>query len=330
MITLSKAPVEWVRSFGGYCTDAVLDPSTKIFEKQGLEGIIGYRTEEGINVVYGDPIAPIELQGELAKAFQTYSENSGLSVLYICTSPIFSAWMAEHLGYAKLEFGEEIYFDPQHDPQSNTGDRASLLRRKVRRAQKNGVTVHELDLSDLQLKKDLEAVADAWLNGRSGIQLHISHVHLFDNPEGKRWFWAEQEGKPIGVGVINRLQAHSGWLMNHLMMHPDAPNGTTELLVTSILSALKKEGCSYVTVGSVPRNDLGEIQNLPSLASWLAKMGYRMAGRFLSLDAKKKYWEKFSPEAQGSYLLFQTATLSRKNLKALFKALNIKSTNLFS
>lgn len=323
-------PLETVRRFGSYCSDAVLDPQTKYFEKDGIEGLIGYRTEEGINVVYGDPVAPSKSQGALAKAFEEYSDHSGQGVIYICTSPEFSNWMSQELQYKKLEFGEEIFFGPNSRPEKETGDRASLLRRKVRRALKHGVTFHELDPNDSQRKEEIEALSNAWLNGRRGLQLHISHIHLFENSFGKRWFWAKQDDKAVGVGIANRLESKNGWLLNHLMMHPDAPNGTTELLVTSILAILQEEGTDYITVGSVPRSQLGAIENLPPMAIWLAKIGYRLASKFLNLDAKKKYWEKFSPETTGTYLLFDANSLSPRNVKALFKALNIKSTDLFN
>ncbi|MCB1113534.1 MAG: DUF2156 domain-containing protein [Chlamydiia bacterium] len=323
-------PLDTIRRWGNYCSDAVLDPKTRYFEKEGLEGLIGYRTEEGINVVYGDPVAPQNTQGALAEAFENYSDHSGQGVIYICTSPEFSEWMAERLGYKKLEFGEEIFFDPKKDPQKETGDRASLLRRKVRRAEKYGVSFNELTFNDLERRQELESLADAWLKGRAGLQVHISHVHLFDNVEGKRWFWAKQNEKAVGVGVANRLESKNGWLMNHLMMHPDAPNGTTELLVTSMLKILEEDGADYVTVGSVPRESLGEIKNLPPVAKWLAQRGYKLASRYLNLSAKKKYWEKFSPESKGTFLLFDNNSLSTRNLKALFKALNIKSTDLFN
>ena len=99
------------------------------------------------------------------------------------------------------------------------------VRRKTKHALHEGVAVTEYLEADNQLESAMERVGEAWLSRRRGPQIHISHIRLFADRYGKRWFYAQQAGRVVGVVVLNQLQMRQGWLMNHLMLarspHPE-------------------------------------------------------------------------------------------------------------
>jgi lysylphosphatidylglycerol synthetase-like protein (DUF2156 family) len=314
--TQRQRVIECVRRYGGAASAAVLDPANTIFSYSDIDGLIGYRVEWGCAVVFGDPVCAIADRPALTEAFHRYCDNQQLNVIYVTASASFTDWALNHVCHAAIQFGEELSLDPQIDPRDRTGVYASLVRRKVKHALKSGVTASEYLEPQSELQQAMEHVGEEWLKSRRGPQLYISHVHLFDEPYGKRWFYTEHEGKIVGIVVLNELR-------DRLMMTPDAPNGTPELLVITALNAAREAGSSYVTFGAVPLESVGDLKGVGQITSWLTKHGFKLARKVFNLEGRKKFWEKFHPECEASYLLFGRKHIGIRDIGALMRALNL-------
>lgn len=313
--------VEMVRRWGGATTDAVLDPSMQYFTLPNISGMIGYRLKARCAIVFGDPICAAADRGILAEGFHRYMEDQGNTVVYIAVSQDYAYWAIEHVCNTLVEFGEELTLDPSCDPRKNTGTHGSLVRRKVKQAVREGVTVHEHLTCDPIIERAMEGVGEEWLKSRKGPQIHISDIYLFDDRAGKRWFYAKRGDSIVGTISLNQLQARSGWLINHLMITDEAPNGTPELLVVSALEALDKEGCRYATVGMVTVNELGEIVGLSKFSTWLARSVFKVAKKVAHLDGLNTFWGKYHPKSQPMYLLFSRNRVGIRELLGLKNAL---------
>ena len=101
-----------------------------------------------------------------------------------------------------------------------------------------------------------------------------------------------------------QLQKKNGWFINHLMLLPEAPNGTFELLFTTVLEPLQKEGFSYASVGMIASKELGEIDGLDSFSCWAARRAFKVLGKFLNLERLNAFWGKFDPKSELPYLVF--------------------------
>lgn len=315
--------VDRVRRLGGACSTAILDPATLIFSIDSVDGLIGYRMEHGTAVVYGDPVCRREDWEELVSAFHRECADKKRGVVYIAASQTFARWVNECYCETLIQFGQELILNPQNDPQKLTGTRASLVRRKVRHAAKEGVVVRELVTADPVIEAGIQDVCDRWVRERAGLQIHISTIRVFANRLGKRWFYAQQGDRIVGVVILNELQSQQGWLMNHLV-HVDGIGGIPETLVCTALETIAKEGCSHVTVGTVIAPELTEIIGLGSTVSWLYRKIYRAIIWLFQLDARQKFWEKFHPQPEPLYMLFARRGLKIRELLALMRALNIR------
>jgi len=314
--------IENIRKWGGPTTDAILDPSCHHFMDPSIEGLIGYQKHAKHAVVWGDPVCAPENQDQLVHTFETFCHNNRLTAVYLIASEQFKNQMLGAKCSVCIQFGEKLSFDPHCNPLDQTGPKASLVRRKVKQALKEEVSVHEYLGDHPQLEKAMEKVGELWLKKRKGPQIHISHVRLFCDRSGKRWFYAKQGENIVGVLSLNQLQAHSGWLMNHLMITPTCPHGTPELLVTSTLQGLAQEGCHFVTCGAIPGQSLTDIEGLNPFSTWMASSIFRIARKFFKLDGKRVFWDKFHPETEKCYLLFKKSVTPRA-LIALMRACNV-------
>lgn len=320
---MESSDVACVRRWGGSTTDAILDPVCQIFRTLDVDGLIGYRAENRCAIVFGDPACSQSQVKNLVEAFHEYCAKEGLKIIYLIISEEFARWLIQN-GYCKsmIEYGEELILDPHHDPRKKEGVHASLVRRKVRHALRESVIVKEYTPADDQIEKGIVQVGEEWLKARKGPQIHFSHVHSFNHREGKRWFYAEKTGQIIGAVILNRLEKHQGWLLNHLMFNPEAPHGVPELLIVTALEVLSQEGCKYVTFGTVPASQLGEIVGLGIFSKCLARGVYSLANTIYHLSGKKSFWEKFDPAGKKAFLTFKDTHIGLREVIALKKALN--------
>jgi len=100
----------------------------------------------------------------------------------------------------------------------------------------------------------------------------------------RRSMVATRGGAPVALLSMVPVPAREGWLMEHLLRDPDAPNGTAELLVDHAMRALAADGVPWVTLGLAPlagpvsgwlrttRRWLGPLFNFDGLASFKRKL----------------------------------------------------------
>jgi len=317
----SKRVYENVSRWGCSSSIALFDPACKIFSTPGIEGMIGYHTAWGCSVVYGDPVCAPENALALAGAFHNYSQEQKNKVIYITASEAFARKAIQGLCGALMETNEELTLDPNSYPKQGSNGR--LLRKKINHADRDGVSVHEYLMKDDILEQGMDEVGDVWLNKRTGPQIFLSHVHLFEERYGKRWFYALQDGKVVGVLLLNRLEAYGGWVLNLLMVTPDAPIGTSEYLVVSMLEALSKEDCHYLSFGAATSAQLGEMMGVGKLTQWVSKNLFNFTKKMFNLDGRRSFWEKFEPKKERSFVLFNRSGISFRDLLALSNAMNV-------
>jgi lysylphosphatidylglycerol synthetase-like protein (DUF2156 family) len=320
----SESVGELVVQYGSAVSSALLDPACTIFRSPGIRGVIGYRVGLGCAVALGEPVCAPEDVSRLADAFRDFCKARGWHTTYAVAGPAFKE-IAVAKGYAAVEFGEELILDPQRDPEA--GSKGRELRKKVNHAKRDGLGVLEHDPAagrDARLEGAMENVAKAWLEGRSGPQIFLAKVRLFADPEGKRWFYAKQGDEVVGVLTMLRLESRDGWLLDHLLATPDAPIGTTEILVTAGLAALRQEGCRFATFGAAPAAQLGVIENLSPFSETVARSVFNAAGRVFHLDARSRYRRKFQvSRTDPSFLLFDPPRLGLRETVGISRAFNV-------
>lgn len=316
-----RVVLERVRRWGMCASDAILDPNSLIYSHPEINGLIGYRVELGCAIVFGDPVCARHEQPQLAHSFHQFCKEQRMNVVYVITSEQFAKSALEKFCKGAVEFGHQLFVDPHNDPRQ--GSKGQLIRKKVKHATHEGLKVYEHLSPDREIEKAMEKVGNEWLQARRGIQVYISQIRLFDDRFGKRWFYAKQGEQIVGVLALNQLQERGGWMIHHLMALPDAPNGTSEMLVVSVLELLAKEGCHFFSFGVTPAEKLGEISGFGTFSTRLTREAFKVARKVFHLEGRKKYWEKFQPQSERTFILFSDTRIGLSELWGLLRALNI-------
>ncbi len=320
--------IEYVHQWGSSSVvETILDPFCQIYSDSTIPGLIGYYENRRCALVFGDPVCAPEYQEKLAKSFHMICEKKKKNIIYLVASENFARWMQSEYGSALITYGHELFVDPSCDPTKNSGKKGISLRGKIRHAEKSKVIIREYIGENAELEQQIEEVATQWLGNRQGPQIYISRVRLFHERFGKRWFFAQQGEKLVASMVLNQLKAKEGWVLDRIMTIPNAPQGTSELLVVSVMEALAKEGCKFLTFGTTNATTLGFIEGFGKCSTFLAPRFYKVALKIFNLQRRGKYWEKFHPESCLSYIVFKQPRLGIYEIQCLLKALNISLFN---
>ncbi len=322
----SNVLIDYIQKWGCAASIALFDPLCKKFSIPSIDGIIGYRDTQKCAVSFCDPVCPPENIAELTHAFHEFCNEQNKTIIYIAASEKFMKSILERKeNWSAFELCHEIIVDPSQDPKARTGSHASLLRNKYNQAIRNGVTVKEYMGFDQELEKKLEQASALWLANRKGFQLHYAHNGLFSNRSNKRWFYAEKNGIILGFLVLNRIDAHKGWVQNILRVVPDAPKFTSEVILLETFDVLRKEGCQYFSTGPSPAPTIGKIYGLGATTEWLVRKAYHVAKKIFKLNDRQRFWKKFEPRTQPTFILFSS---SRIGLSEVLGILNTFNTNI--
>lgn len=315
--------VELVRKYGFVNTGGLLEEGCLNFTIPEVQGFIGYKIGSGTAVVLGDPVCQEQDKEKLAIAFQKECKQKGLDVVYSIASKPFSRWAAQKLDAVTVEFGQNYLGNPVDNPIDKTGVKGSLVRRKFKHALHEGATVKEYLGSDPELEAKIEKLGEEWLEQRKGVQVYLSHLNLFKDRLGKRWFYAQKGDQVVGVLLLQQLQSKNGWLLNRVMINNAAPHGVPELLVVATFQILAEEKCPYVVMGPVPAPSLKTITGTnPFLASAL-RFIYTCARYPLRLDRHTTFWDKFQLETEPSLLIFPHQNFTIQTIRAIFQVFNV-------
>lgn len=323
--SVGREVAELVIRYGGPVASGLLDPRVQVFRAPGIDGVIGYRRSWGCAVAIGDPVCAPDDSTRLAEAFRAFCRERGWSTMYAVAGPAF-AEQAVARGCAVVEFGEELILDPRRDPQA--GGKGRELRKKVSHAKREGASAREYMPGEFgrnrALEKEMEDCVAEWLRGRSGPQIYMAGVKLFEAREGRRWFYATAGDRVVGVLAMLRMEARQGYLLEHLLAVPDAPTGTTELLGATGLAALGADGCGFATFGPAPAAHLGAIHNLGKASEAIARRVYDSAASVFHLDARTRYRRKFQiARTEPAYVVCDPARVGVREIVGVLRAFNV-------
>lgn len=192
---------------------------------------------------------------------------------------------------ASMPIGEQPAWDPAGWPDVVSGDRR--LREQLRRARAKGVVVRpvspsEIEHVDAPFRAGLEELVASWLTTRKMPPMgFIVDVQPFDYAVERRCFAAEQDGRVVGLLVAVPVYRRKGWLFEDLLRAPDAPNGTTELLVDLAMRTVAEERSRYVTLGLAPL--AGDV------SPWLGFMRACTAALY-DFDGVRRFKAKLRPD----------------------------------
>ena len=276
----------------------------RYFEPARIDGFIAYELHRSTAVACGDPVcAPADLE-PLLRAFAEYCAAHRWRFTFVGASPRVGA-AAHALGFDAVKVGEEAIFELAT---YGTGGRgAKKVRSATNLARRHGVTVEEYRRQSPAIDREIEAVAQEWLDTRDALPMSfLLRSRPFALREHKRIFIAWHEGRIVGAMTCAPAPARSMLYLEEQVRRVDAPYGTSELLIDEARRIALDEGIALFSLGPAPLQNataqpFGRYRTLTALFRILcSKVNFVYS--FRSLNHFKK---KFAPTRwEDSFLVY--------------------------
>jgi len=239
----------------------------------GARGVVAYFDTGSAWVAAGEPIATREDSIAVGEAFVNAARARKRRSCFFATEGI----LASSPRFRRLQIGEQPVWDPARWSADVTAHRS--LREQLRRARAKSVRVRRLEAleHDGAQRPSLDRLVARWHASRSMAPMHfLVDVAPFDYANSRQLWIAERDGAIVALLSIAPVPARGGWLFEHLLRDPQAPNGTAELLVDTTMRALDRDGVRWVTLGLAPL--AGEVNRWLRVARYISRPLFNFAG----------------------------------------------------
>lgn len=287
----------------------ILNPGMRLWFSAAGDAVAGYGVHGRVRVVAGAPVCAPERLRSAAGELEADAAAHGQRVVFFGAGMRLERAYAASPSHAMVDLGAQPVWDP-HDWIGIVARRSSL-RAQLHRAANKDVRVERWPVQQARASEAIHGVLHDWLASRGLPPLRFMVTPgVLERGDDRRVFVARRgdDGPVVAYLVATPVPARDGWLVEQWPRSPEAPNGTTHLLVDAAMRSFAADGSRYVTLGLAPLSDRGagdftQPAWLRVLLHWLRAHGRRFYN-FEGLEAFKAgmqpaAWEPIFAIAQG-------------------------------
>jgi lysyl-tRNA synthetase class 2 len=282
-----------------------------------LKAFVGYRVEQGVLLVAGDPVGPDESIRSVIEATREFARAHGLRLGAIGASASLARRWRE-AGLRALYIGDEAIVDTRAF--SLDGRPIRKVRQSVSRIVAAGYSatveiVSELDRAALD---ELEAVSSQWRDGEPERGFAMSIDGLDDGPSRDGRLIVARDDTGRVRGWIHFLPTYGRPAMSLALMRRDrdTPNGLMEFLVVRAIELLRERGIEEISLNFAAF--ARPLRRPRGVLDRLARSLIGVASRWFQIESLYRFNAKFFPRWEPRYLLYSgSAALPAIGLAAL-------------
>jgi lysyl-tRNA synthetase class 2 len=279
---------------------------------------LGYRVENGVLLVSGDPVGPSSALPSLLRQLGDFAERRGLSVAAVGVSeglrPLF-----EQLGLSSLYMGDEAIVDT--DAFSLEGRAIRKVRQSVSRLGKAGftATLHDLSRLDESVLSELEVVAASWRDGapERGFSMALDRLRCDNTRDTVVVVARDASGRLRGFLQFVPSYGRAAMSLSAMRRERNTPNGLTEFLIVQAIELTRERGIRELSL------NFAAFARVIHSPAGVMERGLRrfmlLADRFFQIESLYRFNAKFDPRWEPRYLMFEgVRKLPRAALAALW------------
>lgn len=279
-------------------------PDKLFFFSQRQEGFIAYRAANNFAIVLEEPVCENDnrIKTNIIREFERFCRQQGLKPSYYRVDDS-SVELFDLLGKKSLVIGQEAILDLKTFTLEGK-DRKSM-RNAVNSLTKKGffTKVYEAPIKEGLLQK-LKVVSDDWLQSMDRDELVFSQG-MFDWDELKKQtiITLENNDEKV-VAFLNIIPDYAKGETTYDLIRKtaDAPGGNMDMLIIELINYSKQHGYEYLNLGLAPMSGIEKARDLPERT---IKFAYEKIQQFRHYRGLRDFKEKFDPEWQNKYLVYE-------------------------
>jgi len=284
----------------------------------GRSAFVGYRVENGVLLLSGDPVGPDAALRELLRDLRLFAAARGLKLGAVGASEHLRP-LYEELGLRTIYLGDEAIVDL--DRFSLDGRAIRKVRQSVSRLAKAGfgAELHEVSLLDPGTVGDVERVLECGREGapERGFSMAMDSIGGPGCPDTLVVLARDGDGVLRGVLHFVPCYGRSAMSLSFMRRDPHTPNGLTEFMVVKAVELLRERGVKELSL------------NFAAFAKWIHSPTRRsehalgkliaLGNPFFQIESLYRFNAKFFPRWEPRYLVYEGPLgLARASIAAMW------------
>jgi fatty acid desaturase len=229
----------------------VLEPGLSIWLSE--DAAVAYTKRGGYWVAVGSPLCSPENSLAIAASFTADAKRAGCAAVFFGVSQPFVDRLANGR-FDAMQIGLSASWLPSQ--WDSVCRKAPKLRNRLNKSQRDGIACRSLSPSEINedspMRSPLVALANAWAQSKSLPPMgFMVTLELFQHADRRRYVIAEHKGKLCGLSVCIPVYGRNGWLLEDMLLDPNAPGGVSESLIDFAMRQLALEKAEFVSLGLV-------------------------------------------------------------------------------
>ena len=314
-----RAAAELVRAHGSDTLSFFkLRTDKQYFFSADRTAFVGYRVENGVVLLSGDPVGPSEALPGLLADLRQFAEARALKLGAVGASErLVPLW--EEQGLRTMYLGDEAIIDVARF--SLEGRPIRKVRQSVSRLRKAGYGAELHRVSELSpaLVEEVEQVLERGREGAPERGFSMAMDSLRGDHDSATFVVLARDAEHAIRGVLQFVPCYgrSAMSLSFMRRDPETPNGLTEFMVVSAVELLRERGVEEMSL------------NFAAFARWMhspERPAERALGKliavgnpFFQIESLYRFNAKFFPRWEPRYLVYQGPLgLPRASLAAMW------------
>jgi phosphatidylglycerol lysyltransferase len=320
---------ELVMAYGRNATACqILNPGMSQWFSTRRDAVVGYVLQGTWILVAGEPVCPAATLPGAVLEFEQHLARQGRKVCYVCAEDSLRDLLAPSASHSSITIGAQPVWNPADWP-AIVQSRSSL-RAQLRRSMNKGVRIDSMPAREGAGNAEISQVLREWLGGRLLPPMHflVEPEVLSGLADDRLLLVARREGRIVAFLVASPVPSRNGYLIEQLARSPQAPNGTSELLIDAAMGRFAEAGCTFATMGLVALAS-GAVQENPLWLRSLMYLARAHANRFYNFRGLERFRAKMHPgHWEKVYAISNEKHFSPQALYAMGKAFSVISPAL--
>ena len=279
---------------------------------------VGYRIENGVLLLSGDPVGPDDAFEGLLRELRAFADSRGLKLGAVGASERLCP-LYEQLGLHTIYLGDEAIIELERF--SLEGRAIRKIRQSVSRLTKAGYSAELVGLGALDAAT-LDQVEHVLAAGREGapergFSMAMDSIRCPHGDETLVLLARDEQRAIKGVLHFVPVYGRNTVSLSFMRRDPGTPNGLTEFLVVKAVELLRERGLDEMSL------------NFAAFAKWMhspEKRSERVLGKlvtlgnpFFQIESLYRFNAKFFPRWEPRFLVYEgTFGLPRAGIAALW------------
>jgi len=277
-----------------------LHADVRFYVGQQVRGFVPCVAGRSLLLGLGEPLCPPSQQVRLAREFSEEARGRGLTPGFF---PVGEGFLSQLIGleYSGLSAAVEPVVLAEGFPAGATRRRLRNAARKARQAGVKCRMSFGVEIDDEQ-RQALGRIESRWSEHMGPLGELLLAPSPFVAAARKRYVVAICGGQPCAFASLVPVVLSNGWMVDGLFRLPDAPRGTTELLLTYLIEQFRDEGFERISLGpsmlAVDRRTWADAVVSPEdldVANAVFRWLYAHAPALLNYRSAHKFKQKFQP-----------------------------------